>query len=692
MPPAMRTRSSTRKAKAALALSGCATPTTAPTPESPTSIPASELPPSPATSKISPVPSTLESANNPLTPRLPAAPQVPTPESPVGALTSDPSPGTTAETSPEPFTPRSAPNVSNSKLPTTPQGSTPEPPSGTPTLEPSPSTTTSEAIPESSTLGSHARVPMPQLFVTPQASAPKPPINSLVLQLAANTPTLASEPAMPKSPTDTQTPASDRPTNAPALEIPSNTPALNPPTVDSPPNAQAVEVEVPGSNSVNSLSNVRMPKHPARVARRAFMAKVAAKAIDIDQKLNESIDEGAMQLDVPHEYLATHFALKSSFGEKRGPSVWNGLMSEKAAEWRSEFTGNKKEYMPWVAKRICEEKLAEKLSEEDKQRYADLALATRIEKKKEGITHSRSAVMKSAQQSLAKVQAELMYIHKQTGVEYALFATRPTLRDTMCPLFYSSDKVTMFLEAHINVPIKDFLQLMDMSVVGGIGGLGASLLSEKGARRKSVRALLNAAFCKTLNDLGHDTSKFKHIEYTNYNKTVDKYHVVVQGYPLTSKGHLVQPSDYPGGIKGLAHAEKHLMSGAWGFEQVTDEMYDEWKAMCQQASDAGATAPPPHVPAPGTEFEIGANSRDAINDANVKNRKRKHQSETASKNEGQTSKERTSAGSSKKRRIALKSAEIIDSESEDRRDLQLGVEDSEEGTDTESEGQGESGC
>ncbi|KAB5588157.1 hypothetical protein CTheo_8403 [Ceratobasidium theobromae] len=368
-------------------------------------------------------------------------------------------------------------------------------------------------------------------------------------------------------------------------------------------------------------------------------------------------------------------------------------MSEKAAEWRDEYHGNKKEYLPWVAKRIREEKLTENLSDKDKQHYADIALTACIEKKKkEGITHSRTAAMKGAQQSLAKIQAELMYIHKQTGIEYALFATRPSLRDTMCPLFYSSDKAMTFLEAHINVSIKDFLQLMDMSVVGGVGGLGVPLLSEREARRKSVRALLNTAFCKTLKDLGHDTSKFKHIEYANYDKIVDKYRVAVRGYPLTSKGHLIQPSDYPGGIKGLAHAEKHLISGAWGFELIVDELYNDWKELCQQATDAGKPAPPPLcIPAPGTEFNMGTGRRDGIENAEVQTRKRKSQSKTTSGSNSLASKKGVSAKVLKKPRLTPKSAEIIESESEGEEGWGSGP-DSGEGASSESESQGSLSC
>ncbi|KAB5588158.1 hypothetical protein CTheo_8404 [Ceratobasidium theobromae] len=141
--------------------------------------------------------------------------------------------------------------------------------------------------------------------------------------LSVNAPLLESptESPVPDPPTNPQAPALQPPVDASVLKSSANPLTTNPSSQDTltfepPPSALVPDNGGLPTSTLNSIRTSCVLKHPAQVARRAFMAKVAAKAIDIDQKLNESIDEGAMQLDVPREYLVTHFALKSSFGEK----------------------------------------------------------------------------------------------------------------------------------------------------------------------------------------------------------------------------------------------------------------------------------------------------------------------------------------------------------------------------------------
>jgi hypothetical protein len=104
---------------------------------------------------------------------------------------------------------------------------------------------------------------------------------------------------------------------------------------------------------------------------------------------------------------------------------------------------------------------------------------------------------------------------------------------------------------------------------------------------------------------GIDTSSIRHVEYSNYDKLVLKYHVVLRGYPIDDAGHIVSPSNFPGGIKGLMHADTQLMSGAWGFEKISEDIYEEWKAKYDGAEQEDSTKPAtPYVPVPGTEFKL----------------------------------------------------------------------------------------
>ncbi|KAB5587516.1 hypothetical protein CTheo_9045 [Ceratobasidium theobromae] len=106
--------------------------------------------------------------------------------------------------------------------------------------------------------------------------------------------------------------------------------------------------------------------------------------------------------------------------------------------------------------------------------------------------------------------------------------------------------------------------------------------------------------------MGHDTTSITKIKYTNYDQLVDQYHVVLRGYPIHPNGQIIRPSDFPGGVKGLLHADMHLGDGTWGFEKVSNAVYKEWKAQCNQATIKNTDRPtPPYIPVQGTEFKNG---------------------------------------------------------------------------------------
>lgn len=111
---------------------------------------------------------------------------------------------------------------------------------------------------------------------------------------------------------------------------------------------------------------------------------------------------------------------------------------------------------------------------------------------------------------------KLQQLNRQVGVEFTLFVTRGALQDEMEPFYMSSPKAGTFFEGHINLPPKDLLTLMDLSVIGGVGSkyfgcpiwmistsfkskhadLSAKVKTQKEIHRQAVRAKLNASFCR----------------------------------------------------------------------------------------------------------------------------------------------------------------------------------------------------
>ncbi|KAG8705243.1 hypothetical protein FRC08_001759 [Ceratobasidium sp. 394] len=373
------------------------------------------------------------------------------------------------------------------------------------------------------------------------------------------------------------------------MELPS-------PSSDAPPTTPPDDVQLSSSQ----------PKKPntKRQAKRTLNKNLAAKAVELDQKMRASIDEGAEALGVAPETLASRFAIIAPVGETRRPMWWNGLVAEKSEEWKDEYDGPAREFLPWVTRRLKNEKIGESLSEAQKEMYAKKAAEKRVSNKEQkAVSMTREKALKSVEDKIESIFQELQQINSQSGIEFALFATRSSMKDDFDPIYLSSEKVQLFFEGHIKMPAKELLKAMDMSIVSGVAGLSVTIANERERHRHAIREALNASFCTILKSLGHDVTKFKHIKYSNYSALVQGYCVILRGYPLTADGRIVSPSDYPGGIPGMVHAEKQLLSGVWGFEKIRDAAYNDWMAECDAAQAKGESAPlPPHIHVPGTEF------------------------------------------------------------------------------------------
>lgn len=158
-------------------------------------------------------------------------------------------------------------------------------------------------------------------------------------------------------------------------------------------------------------------------------------------------------------------------------------------------------------------------------------------------------------------------------------------------------------------------------------------------------------------NLGHNTSDFRFIQYSNYDKLVDKYRIVLRGYPLTPEGNILRPSDFPG-IKALQHADDQLGKGAWGFEKVTDALYNKWKAECDRAKSNGQPAlPPPYIPVPDTDFRGSS--------TNAKGSSSKCTAGSEPGQDGTMKKTKRAAGKNQGAKNKYKSKELIDDSDEE---------------------------
>ncbi|KDN33395.1 hypothetical protein RSAG8_13514, partial [Rhizoctonia solani AG-8 WAC10335] len=297
--------------------------------------------------------------------------------------------------------------------------------------------------------------------------------------------------------------------------------------------------------------------------------RINTAATEADAVLRTHINDAATELGISATDVFQRFTLISPMGEQRSAMWWNGLVIEKSLEWKTEYNGPGRQLLSWVTHRIREEGLANNLTEEE--------------------------------------QTLLETLHNQLGLEYMLVATRGKLEDDMPPLYASSDKVDTFLQGHMNMPMKDLLTHLDFYVIEKEGAGTKKIQNKKQALRSSVRTRLINSLCDTLKKMGVDTSSISCIEYANYDKIVYNYRVVLVGYPMVTNGRqMVRLSDFPGGIKGLTHADNQLASGIWRFEELPTTAYNEWKVKYEKAQAECASMPPaPYIPVPGGEFKKG---------------------------------------------------------------------------------------
>jgi hypothetical protein len=165
-----------------------------------------------------------------------------------------------------------------------------------------------------------------------------------------------------------------------------------------------------------------------RRAKRALEKRVAEKAVELDKKMQVSIDEGAEELGVPSSILAQKFAIVAPIGETRKPMWWNGLVAEKSEAWKPEYgacivisdeeetrlitsiDGPGRDFLPWVVRRIRQEELSENLGQEERER-----LAKKAEKHRAANKEEKAARMTRAK-SLKAAEEQIESMYEQVGV------------------------------------------------------------------------------------------------------------------------------------------------------------------------------------------------------------------------------------------------------------------------------------
>ncbi|QRW15395.1 hypothetical protein RhiLY_14394 [Ceratobasidium sp. AG-Ba] len=127
----------------------------------------------------------------------------------------------------------------------------------------------------------------------------------------------------------------------------------------------------------------------------------------------------------------------------------------------------------------------------------------------------------------------------------------------------------------------------------------------------------------------------------------------------------MNPSDFPGGIKELSHADEQLASGAWGFEKVNNVAYKDWKAKYDIAKENSEPKPdPPYVCVPGSEFKQASNPDGDGATSSKASGKRSNKS--AKNDESGTKKQRVANKAKSSSKGKTKLSEIIeDSDSEE---------------------------
>ncbi|KAG8713746.1 hypothetical protein FRC11_011153 [Ceratobasidium sp. 423] len=335
------------------------------------------------------------------------------------------------------------------------------------------------------------------------------------------------------------------------------------------------------------------------------MKNIDEKALQINELVKNAIAEGAAELDIDEGELMSRFALIAPLSETRRPNYYNGLISHYSKEWKSEYDGPPKQYLSYVVQRINRENLAENLSDEEIERYVKVAEEARASNKE--LQAARTTRKKAVSRAFAELQTiheRLLTLNNTVGVEFVLFVTRGALEDDVEPFYSSSEKAAKFMHGQVSMAPKDILQLMDLYVIGDGQGAEDIANGERNLHRRSVQDKLRDSLLKAAKGTGADTSKFRHVQYKQYAELVLKYKVILRGYPLTPDGGMVRPSDFPGGIKGLRHAERQLTTGHWGFDKIDETIYNEWKARYEAAKENDEPTPvPPHIEVTGSEYK-----------------------------------------------------------------------------------------
>ncbi|KAG9087655.1 hypothetical protein FS749_002767 [Ceratobasidium sp. UAMH 11750] len=317
------------------------------------------------------------------------------------------------------------------------------------------------------------------------------------------------------------------------------------------------------THSIPTQNDTQEPTGPVskRRAKRALDRRINEKAVEIDNNVRENIAKGAEELDIPEAQLLQRFTVVAPVGEQRVPMWWNGLVAECAKSWRSEYTGLGREFLGWVSKRIQDEGLNKDLTDKDKERYAKLATDTRANNKEAKMASiTRKKAVSKAKDEVLALHQQFERLNRQVGLEFAIFVTRGSVEDDVEPFYTTSSKAATFLQGHLNLPPKDVLTLMDLWAVGGVPGscirfsveemglkfvitllaVAGKVKGRKDMYQKAVRDKLSHSYCHILKSTGHDVSSFRHIPYSNYDKIVLEYKIVLQGYLLTAEGNIVR--------------------------------------------------------------------------------------------------------------------------------------------------------
>ncbi|KAG8776191.1 hypothetical protein FRC12_001047 [Ceratobasidium sp. 428] len=328
-----------------------------------------------------------------------------------------------------------------------------------------------------------------------------------------------------------------------------------------------------------------------RAAKRRKDAEISAAVLQVEEKVDDMLLEAAEGLGVDAEKVKKRFSMHTTARSSTRVSVWNGLMHEVAQEnqnLKAEFPG--RQFMNAITQLIKDKGLYEKLTEEQKKHYLEVAQKKCDERLTAGTKSdgSRRRNQGTVKKDLSEIglQASSSFfldrINELTGVESVLIAVKGDGSNGLKPVYFASDKARRFMESHVKLPMKTTMKYMEKSVLGGASGIGAKYKDETQAMKASLRTAMVESLRKAALSIPEDNSPSRLenpesiacVQWSKYWDLVSSYRVEAFNWPMKPDGSMKDPSQLGCGLDVFARYLEDVKEGKRGFRRLTDEAWE----------------------------------------------------------------------------------------------------------------------